>query len=104
MTDNNKSHQLAAIVFTDIVGYTATMDHDESKAMAMLSQVRKIISSVAPEFEGELLKEIGDGSLLTFKSANNAVNCSIAIQKQIQEHKDLEEIRLLEIIILMDTK
>ena len=85
MTNNNGSHELTAIVFTDIVGFTATMDQDEAKAMTILREVREQINLILPEFNGQLLKEIGDGSLLTFKSAVDAVHATLEIQEQTKK-------------------
>ena len=85
MTNNNESHKLAAIVFTDIVGFTATMDQDEAKAMTILRELREQINLILPDFNGQLLKEIGDGSLLTFKSAVDAVHATLAIQEQAKK-------------------
>ena len=90
MSDNHKTHELTVIVFTDIVGFTATMQKDEDLAMEMVSHVRAILNSTLPDFQGSLLKEIGDGNLLTFKSALNAVNCCLEIQNKIKEHEGLE--------------
>ena len=90
MSDTQKTHELTVIVFTDIVGFTATMQQDEDRAMKMVGQVREILTSTLPEFKGSLLKEIGDGNLLTFKSAVDAVNCSLEIQNKIKEHDGLE--------------
>ena len=88
MSDNHKTHELTVIVFTDIVGFTATMQKDEDRAMKMVSQVRDILSSTLPDFQGSLLKEIGDGNLLTFKSALNAVNCCLEIQIKLKSMMD----------------
>jgi len=85
----SQSRQLAAIMFTDIVGYTALMSRDEQKAMQLLQKNRDIQNSLAEKHTGELLKEIGDGTLLCFHSAFHAVQCAIEIQKSCKEVPEL---------------
>ena len=86
MTETRK---LAAVMFTDIVGYTALMSRDEQKAMALLKKNRELQKSLAKKHNGELLKEMGDGILLCFQSALDAVNCALDIQRTVQNNPDL---------------
>ena len=62
------SRQLAAIMFTDIVGYTALMGKDEQAAFKLLEQNRLLHKSIIQEFNGKWLKEMGDGVLLSFNA------------------------------------
>jgi class 3 adenylate cyclase len=55
------SRQLAAIMFTDIVGYTSLMGRDEQEAMALLQENQQIQTSSANKHNGQMLKEMGDG-------------------------------------------
>ena len=71
----------AAIMFTDIVGYTALMGSDEDRALEVLKENRKIHSKLIEEFNGTLIKEMGDGMLISFNLASEAVRCAIEIQK-----------------------
>lgn len=64
------THRLAAIMFTDIVGYTALMAHDEPKALHVLEKNRQLLKAALRRFDGKLLKEVGDGTLSRFRSAN----------------------------------
>jgi class 3 adenylate cyclase len=57
------SRQLAAIMFTDIVGYTALMGEDEQKAFKLLRKNRQIQQPVIKHFNGTWIKEIRDGIL-----------------------------------------
>ena len=75
----------AAIVFTDIVGYTRLMGSDEQKAVDMLSRNRTIHQSCIEKFNGTLIKEIGDGILASFSLASEAVRCAVEIQKDCKE-------------------
>ena len=74
--------QLAAIMFTDIVGYTAIMGKDEQGALDLLRQSRTIQQQAIERFNGKWLKEMGDGVLAQFNSAVDAVNCALQIQRK----------------------
>ena len=76
------SRQLAAIMFTDIVGYTKLMGEDESKAINLLHLNRDLHKRIIKEFDGHWLKEMGDGNLASFHSAIDAVNCAKELQEQ----------------------
>jgi class 3 adenylate cyclase len=58
--------QLAAIMFTDIVGYTALMGLDEQKAFSILKNNREIQKPIIALYHGRWIKEIGDGIMATF--------------------------------------
>ena len=77
-----QSRQLAAIMFTDIVGYTALMGGDEQKAMAILTQNRALHKPIIESFNGKWIKELGDGVMATFPTASDAVLAAIQIQEQ----------------------
>jgi adenylate cyclase len=85
MSDNKlkrmETRKLAAIMFTDIVGYSAMMSKDEKQAMNVLEKNREIHKSAIAKFNGEYIKEIGDGNLSIFQSSFDAVNCALEIQK-----------------------
>ena len=84
------SRQLAAIMFTDIVGYTALMGEDEQKAFALLRKNRQLHKPIIEKFSGLWIKEIGDGILVTFPTVTNAVLCARELQEACQEHEDLK--------------
>jgi len=56
-----QTHQLAAIMFTDIVGYTALMGNDEHKAFELLNKNRQIHKPLIEQYNGRFIKELGDG-------------------------------------------
>jgi adenylate cyclase len=85
--------KLAAIMFTDIVGYTALMGSDEDKAFEVLEKSRDIHIKSINQFNGKLIKEMGDGMLAQFDSAIDSVLCAIEIQKQARKQID-EKIRI----------
>jgi len=76
-----QSRQLAAIMFTDIVGYTSMMEEDEDRAMQVLQQNRELQKPIIEKNEGTWLKEMGDGALAVFDNSNSAVTAAIAIQQ-----------------------
>jgi len=84
-----EDRKLAAIVFTDICGFTELMGRDETKAMALLDQQRALLKPIINNFNGEWLKEIGDGVLISFPSAVKAVTCSLEIQRILAHNPDL---------------
>ena len=75
----NTSRHLAAIIFTDIVGYTALMGEDEAKAFQLLKANRHLQKPLIEQFHGQWIKEIGDGVLAIFSSATDAVACACTI-------------------------
>jgi len=77
--------KLAAIMFTDIVGYTALMGSDEDKAFEVLRKSRDIHIKSINQFNGKLIKEMGDGMLAQFNTAIDSVLCAIEIQKQSRQ-------------------
>jgi adenylate cyclase len=77
----SSDRRLIAIMFTDIVGYSAIMGRDESEALQLLTTSRELQSTIVSEFSGEWLKEMGDGTLVSFTSAYQAVCCAIKIQQ-----------------------
>ncbi|MEO6220081.1 MAG: adenylate/guanylate cyclase domain-containing protein [Ginsengibacter sp.] len=77
----NQSRQLAAIMFTDIVGYTALMGKDEQKAFELLNKNREIQKPIIEQYNGRWIKELGDGVMASFNTVSDAVNAAIKIQE-----------------------
>ena len=75
------TRKLAAIMFTDMVGYTAMMGRDEEAALMFLHKNRTIHKPIIERHNGEWLKEMGDGTLASFHSSSEAVRCAGAIQE-----------------------
>ncbi|WP_336515979.1 TPR end-of-group domain-containing protein [Pollutibacter soli] len=76
------TRQLAVIMFTDIVGYTALMGNDENKAFKLLDINRKLQKPLIEKFNGRWIKELGDGVLASFHSVTDAVSAATMIQEQ----------------------
>lgn len=81
--------KLKAIVFTDIADFTKLSAQDEQKALDLIKLQNEIIKPIVKKYNGEWLKELGDGLLLSFDSSLEAVRCSIEIQETLKEIQDL---------------
>jgi TolB-like protein/class 3 adenylate cyclase len=77
--------QLAAIMFTDMVGYTALMQEDENKAKSNRDRHRKVLEESIQNHHGLILQYYGDGTLSVFGSAIEAVECAVEIQTELQK-------------------
>lgn len=81
---NSRKRLLAAIMFTDIVGYTAMMQENETAGAAIRQRHRKVFQAEHENSQGQILQYYGDGTLSIFKSAVEAVKCAITMQQQFQ--------------------
>lgn len=79
------TRRLAAIVFTDIVGYTALAQADEAGALKLLREEEELVRPLLVAHEGREIKSTGDGFLVEFDSALRAVQCAIDIHHRLQE-------------------
>ena len=86
----SQSRQLAAIMFTDIAGYTSLMEKDEQKAIELLKTNRELQKSFIEKYRGRLIKEMGDGILASFSTVTDAVMCAGAIQKAAETIPNLK--------------
>ncbi|MBL1123808.1 MAG: tetratricopeptide repeat protein [Ignavibacteriota bacterium] len=75
---------LAAIMFTDMVGYTALMQENERKAKILRDKHRVVLDRLILEHRGQILQYYGDGTLSIFGSAIEAAVCGAKIQQELQ--------------------
>jgi TolB-like protein/class 3 adenylate cyclase/Tfp pilus assembly protein PilF len=75
-----QSRQLAAIMFADIVGYTAIMQEDESQASLFRNKLQQKLQQEVTDHEGVILQFMGDGALCKFSSSTEAVKAALAVQ------------------------
>jgi len=75
--------QLSAIMFTDLVGFTALMQEDEARARAAVTRHRSVLNRLVPDHGGDTLQFYGDGTLSVFPSAIRAVESAVAIQQEL---------------------
>lgn len=80
-----ESRQLAAIMFTDIEGYTAIMQQNEQRAIALKDRHRLILEKEHTNFNGKVVQYYGDGTLSIFNSVVQAVKCALAMQRSYCE-------------------
>jgi adenylate cyclase len=75
--------QLAAILFTDIVGYTTMMQQHEQRAVAAIQKHRSVLENTVRDYNGEIIEYFGDGSLCIFSTATEAVRFATHVQQQM---------------------
>ena len=78
--------KLAAIMFTDIVGFTKIMGDDETTALSILENQQSLINPIIKEHKGTIIKKMGDGLLIEFQSTVNAVECATQMQDSIKSY------------------
>jgi adenylate cyclase len=79
------TRRLAAIMFTDTVGYTASTQSDEGRTLDLLRQQEELIRPLLAVHQGKEIKSTGDGFLVEFDSALKAIQCALSIQRRIYE-------------------
>lgn len=85
----DQARKLSAVMFTDIVGYTAMMARDEEHTIALVRTSRRLHESLVSAHHGEVIDVVGDGTLCCFPSALDAVRCGLALQRQLESEPDL---------------
>ena len=78
-------HQLAAILFADIVGYSAMMQEDEQAAVEKVNHFREVLEIIAGELNGKIIQYYGDGSLVLFSSSTDAAEFAKLLQADLVE-------------------
>src|SRR5574341_257784 len=76
--------RLAAIMFTDMVGFTALTQRNEILALELLEEQRRLIRSLLGKYRGREVDSIGDGFLMEFASSLDAVRCAVEIQSALK--------------------
>jgi class 3 adenylate cyclase len=77
--------KLVAIMFADMMGFTAMMQEDEAKAKLQRNHQQKTLETLIPKYNGTIVQFFGDGTLSMFDSAIDAVKSAIEIQKELQK-------------------
>lgn len=85
-----QSRQLAAIMFTDIVGYTSLMGNDEQKAFELLKKNRDIQKPLIEKYNGRWMKELGDGVMASFLTVSDAVTSAVKIMESCNTANDFQ--------------
>jgi len=82
-TQKGPARRLAAIMFSDIVGYTALMGADEGATLEIVKANNEIHTAAISSNGGTLLKKLGDGVLASFESVSSAVTCAQEVQSAV---------------------
>ncbi|MCI0429828.1 MAG: adenylate/guanylate cyclase domain-containing protein, partial [Rhodospirillales bacterium] len=89
MSKKRVQRRLAAILAADVVGYSRLMEQDEAGTLAALKERRKrVVQPLVAEHHGRIVKVMGDGVLVEFASAVNAVECAVELQKRMESAND----------------
>lgn len=78
--------KLAAIMFTDIVGYSAIMQNSETQGRLIRNRHKTVFEQAVAEHDGKIIQYYGDGTLSVFPSAVSAVECAVSIQKELKQN------------------
>jgi class 3 adenylate cyclase/pimeloyl-ACP methyl ester carboxylesterase len=88
MEESGEQRQLLAIMFTDVVGYTALTERDEGAAVKVRDHHRSLVGTLVEQFDGQVIDVTGDESLSIFPSALRAVDCALALQGALRSHPE----------------
>ena len=100
MSAGSEQRKLAAIMFTDMVGYSALSQRDDKLALELLEEHRQLLREILPRFNGTEIKTIGDAFLIEFNSALEAAQCAIEIQRTLaKRNHDVTAERRIELKI-----
>src|SRR5438445_3928781 len=97
---NIEQRKLAAIMFTDMVGYSTLAQRNDKLALELLEEHRQLLLEIFPRFNGTEIKTIGDAFLIEFQSALEAARCAIEIQRTLaKRNHDVTTERRIELKI-----
>jgi adenylate cyclase len=80
---------LAAIMFTDLVGFTKLAQQDEARALRLLEEHRTLLRPIFASRSGRVVKTLGDGFMVEFASAVESVRCAVEIQRAMEKRNSL---------------
>ena len=84
MTTQSFKRKLAAILSADVAGYSRLMGADEAETVKRLTTYRRIMADLIQQHRGRVVDAPGDNLLAEFPSVVDAVQCAVAVQKELQ--------------------
>ncbi|HST30139.1 MAG TPA: adenylate/guanylate cyclase domain-containing protein [Chthoniobacterales bacterium] len=100
LSADTEQRKLAAIMFTDMVGYSALSQRNDKLAQELLEEHRQLLREIFPRFKGTEIKTIGDAFMVEFNSALEAAQCAIEIQRTLaKRNADIPPDRRIEVRI-----
>lgn len=89
-----REHQLRAILFSDIVGYSRQMARDEAQTLTALKRNKDNHQRIVSQHNGRVIETIGDGHLCLFSSSLDAVYAGLALMRDLAERGDETQLRI----------
>jgi class 3 adenylate cyclase len=83
---DEKEYRLAAIMYTDIAGFSRMMETNEKRTLELLNRHNEIIESAVRQFRGTVIKTIGDAYMVDFRNSVDALNCALKVQYDLYEY------------------
>lgn len=94
MSEKDFKRKLTAILSADVAGYSRLMAEDEASTVKTLADYREVIASLTKQHHGRVVDSPGDNVLAEFASVVDAVQCAVAVQKELEtRNADLDESR-----------
>src|SRR5262245_59520673 len=95
MTNDAKlEHRLAAIMVTDVVAYSQSMQADEARTLAALSAIREATENQIKQHRGRIANTAGDSVLAEFGSAVEAVSCAMSLQEALSNEREVRDLQI----------
>jgi len=76
--------KLAAIFSADVKGYSRLMGEDEAATIRTVTAYREVMTTLIPQYRGRVVDAVGDNLLAEFASVVEAVQCAVAIQRELK--------------------
>ena len=97
MAEESFKRKLTAILSADVQGYSRLMGEDEDATIRTLTTYRELMSTLIQKHRGRVVDSPGDNLLAEFASVVDAVECAVAVQKELEtRNADLDKSRRME--------